>query len=392
MIRSLILRTSAALASAALGFAFVASPVQAASFTFSDTNCDSFTLNGSVLSCVVSNAPTGCTISGPTTGTINVPITLTAQCATGSATAWSWTGGNCAGLTTQSCSANSSAIGTITYGVTPSNAVGAGNTPTKAVVWSNTPPLAPSGCTLVANPMSFPTTAGGTVTLTASCSGGGAPTSFAWTASPSPAGFSTLTVSGSQSAAITATTFFTVTPSNSTGNGNQATVSVTVPGSVLGLCGQYGNVLPVINATWGQQSSWHSQDSGNFGDNAVWVIKLVVPPGTPNSVSTGSFTTAEFGGPNTPRQLTISPTACDFRSPKDIHGVTGPMAICQDGTSCQLSYSVSTPSGFGGIAGLTAGQTYYINVRNWSNYPVPGGYDCGQTSCGAIMNHQPASP
>ena len=82
MIRSLILRTSAALASAALAFAFVASPVHAATFTFSDTNCDSFSVGGTIpnqtLTCIVSNAPSGCTISGPTTGTINTadPVPL----------------------------------------------------------------------------------------------------------------------------------------------------------------------------------------------------------------------------------------------------------------------------------------------------------------------------
>ena len=43
MIRSLILRTSAALASAAMVFAFVASPVHAANVTLNDSNCDSFT-------------------------------------------------------------------------------------------------------------------------------------------------------------------------------------------------------------------------------------------------------------------------------------------------------------------------------------------------------------
>ncbi len=391
MIRSLILRTSAALASAALAFAFVASPVHAGTVTLNDTNCDSFTLTGNAgnqtLNCIVSNAPSGCTISGPTTGTINTPITLTAQCATGSPNAWTWGGGNCAGLTTQSCSAISSTIGLITYSVTPRNNVGAGNTPTKDVSWSNTPPLAPSGCTLGASTTSLPI-GGGAVTLTATCSGGGAPTSYAWTGNNLP----TPTVTNVASTNITATTSFSVTPSNGTGPGNTASVTVNVAGSGLGPeCAKFANVLPVVNATWGQQSSWHSQDSGSFGDNAVWVIKLVVPAGTPNSNSAGSFTTAEFNGPNTPRQLTISTTACDFR-PRQYQGINGPLTLCQDGTSCQISYSVSTPQAFGGIAGLTAGQTYYINVRNWSNYPTPGGYDCAQTSCNAIMNHQPASP
>src|ERR1700687_998560 len=131
MIRSLILRTSAALASAAMVFAFAASPVHAANITLNNSNCDSFTLSGTApnqtLSCIVSNAPSGCAISppGPSTGTINTAFNLTATCATGSPNAWTWTGGNCANVTTQSCSAVSAAVGQVPYSVTPRNNVGA---------------------------------------------------------------------------------------------------------------------------------------------------------------------------------------------------------------------------------------------------------------------------
>jgi hypothetical protein len=157
------------------------------------------------------------------------------------------------------------------------------------------------------------------------------------------------------------------------------------------LCKGFGMLLPIIDATWGKQGTWHSADFGSFGDNVVWVFKLVVPVGTPTSTSAGSFTIAEFLGPNTPRQLTISKQACDFRM-RDFTGATGPLAVCQDGTSCQISYAVQTPTAFGGIAGLAAGQTYYVNARNWSNFPPPPAYDCGQTTCNAIMNLQPATP
>jgi hypothetical protein len=160
---------------------------------------------------------------------------------------------------------------------------------------------------------------------------------------------------------------------------------------VAGLCKGFGTLLPIIVATWGKQGTWHSADFGSFGDNAVWVFKLVVPVGTPTSTSAGSFTIAEFLGPNTPRQLTISKQACDFRQ-RDFTGAIGPLALCQDGTSCQISFAVQTPQLFGGVAGLAAGQTYYVNARNWSNFPMPGAYDCGQTTCNAIMNLQPATP
>ena len=390
MIRSLILRTSAALASAAMVFAFAASPVHAANVTLNDSNCDSFSLSGTApnqtLNCIVSNAPSGCTISGPTSGTVNTPITLTATCATGSPNAWTWTGGNCDGQTTQSCAANSASVTQVSYSVIPRNNIGAGNTASTTVTWSNTPPAAPSGCTLGASTTSLPV-GGGAVVLTASCTGGGAPTSYAWTGNNLP----TPTATNVASTSITATTTFTVTPSNGGGNGNTASVTVNVAGSVVGFCGQYANVPPIVNATWGQQGSWQSTASGNFGDNTVWVFKLTVPPGTPVSTVVGRFTVSEYQGPSTPRQLSISTQACDFRL-TDYTGVNGPLQACNNGTTCEISYGVvSLPFQFG-PAGLTAGQTYYINVRNYSFFPSPGGYDCGRTSCNALMNDIPATP
>jgi hypothetical protein len=171
----------------------------------------------------------------------------------------------------------------------------------------------------------------------------------------------------------------------------QASLAIGPTGPAPGLCKGFGTLLPILTATWGVQAQFFSMQSGSFGDNTAWVFKFVVPVGTPNSTSAGSFTTAEFQGPNTPRQLTISKQACDFRK-RDYTGATGPLALCQDGTSCQISFAVQTPQALGGTAGLSAGQTYYVSVRNWSNFPKPGAYDCGQTTCNAIMNFQPATP
>ena len=387
MIRSLILRSGAALASAAMVFAIAAAPVHAANFSFNDSNCDSFSLTGTApnqtLTCIVSNAPSGCTISGPTAGTINIPITLTATCATGSANAWTWSGGNCAGVTTQSCAANSGSVGQVAYSVTPRNNVGSGNTPTTTVTWSNTPPAAPTGCTLGASTTSLPI-GGGAVTLTATCTGGGAPTSYAWTGNNLP----TPTVTNVASTSITATTTFTVTPSNGGGPGNTASVTVNVAGNTSGFCAQYQNVLPTVNVNWGQQGLFHSNQSGNFGDNAVWVFKLTVPPGTPNSSTFGYFNLVEDNGPGTFRQMTISTQACDFR-PKDFTGVNGPLGI-SNGVSVSLYYGVAVPFIFGN-PGLTAGQTYYVSVRNWQLDPTPQP-SCGLTSCNAVMNEIGASP
>jgi hypothetical protein len=271
--------------------------------------------------------------------------------------------------------------------VTARNNIGSGNTANTTVTWSNTPPQAPTGCSLGADNTNLPV-GGGSVNLTATCTGGGAPTGYTWTASPAPtSGFSANAGSG-QTPTIAATTFFTVTPSNAGGNGNQATVSVNVAGNVVGFCGQYQNVLPTVNVTWGQQGSSHSYTSGNFGDNTIWVFKLVVPPGTPNSTTFGYFNLVEDNGPGTFRQMTISAQACDFRQ-KDYTGVNGPLGV-SNGVSVSLYYGVATPFIFGNPA-LTAGQTYYVNVRNWQLDPVPQS-SCGQTTCNAFMNQIPAAP
>jgi len=162
------------------------------------------------------------------------------------------------------------------------------------------------------------------------------------------------------------------------------------PGSGgTGFCSQYANVLPMINATWGQPTTWYSSQSGAFGDSAVWVFKLVVPSTATTSITQGNFGLAEYQGPNTLRQMTISRQACDFR-PKDFTGLNGPLST-SNGTSVQVNFAVATPFIFGGLAGLTAGETYYISVRNWQLDPSPQP-SCGQSACNAIMSMQPAYP
>jgi hypothetical protein len=227
--------------------------------------------------------------------------------------------------------------------------------------------------------------ANSTVSLSMNCTGGTPPYRYLW----NPGGATSATLATT----VAATTPFTVTATDAANATSTQSVTVTVssgggggPG-FPGFCSQYATVLPIINATWGQQATWHSVDSGNFGDNTVWLFRLVVPPGTPPSAVIGRFTVFEYAGPNTPRQLSISTQACDFRA-ADYTGVTGPLQVCNNGSTCEISYGVATPFIFG-PAGLTAGQTYYISARNWSGF---GGSSCGQTTCNAGMNDIPATP
>jgi hypothetical protein len=256
--------------------------------------------------------------------------------------------------------------------------------------WNLAPPLPPSGCTATANPAGPLPIGGGQTTVTVTCSGGGAPTSYAWSANPTVAGLVTPTAVNNQLFAITQTTSFSVTPSNAAGAGNTAQVSVAVQQVVTGFCSQYGTVIPAspINVPWGTPMSAQSAQSGSFGDNTVWVFQIAVPAGAPTASVNGYFQAAEFGGLATPRQMTISRSACDFR-PKDYTGVNGPLSV-SNGNTVAIYYGVGTPQFFGGIAKLTPGTTYYVNIRNWS--ADSSSYSCGQGTCPAIMNEQPQSP
>jgi hypothetical protein len=191
-----------------------------------------------------------------------------------------------------------------------------------------------------------------------------------------------------------------VTPSNATGSGNTASATVTVgggpppppPGGLANCTAQGLTVVSgsAIPTTWGTGGVWYSSQAGAFGDGAVWVFALTVPAGTAASSTNGFFTISEFGTQPTPRQLTISAQACDFRG-WDYSGAAGPLGSCNNGTSCRVLYAAadgppSFANLFSGIAGLTPGTTYYISARNWSS----SGTSCGGSNCTAVMNVTPA--
>jgi len=229
---------------------------------------------------------------------------------------------------------------------------------------------------------------GSAISLTMSCSGGTTPYRYLWT----PGGGS----SGTLSTTVAATTTYSVTATDNTNATSTQSVTVTVSGGGgggggggTGFCSAFANVMPIMNATWGQALSVLSSSSGSFGDgnSSIWVFRLTVPAGTPSSTAIGRFSLWEFSGPGTFRQMTISSQACDFRT-KDYTGVNGPLAV-SNGTTVSVSYGVVTPFIFG-PAGLVAGQTYYISVRNWQLDPTPQN-SCA-SNCNAQMNVDPALP
>jgi hypothetical protein len=317
MIRSFTRWAALACTAAALALTSAGAFAQA-TITLTDSNCSDFSLGGSpgarTLTCVVS-APPVCTITGPTAGTINSPITLTANCAP-AATSYVWTAtptsGGCASSTIVTCQDTQTATGTITYTVKGTNVIGPGNpSPNYQVVWSNTPPPVPSGCTLTANPTNL-AVGGGTVNLTANCTGGGAPTSYAWTGAGLLA--STTTVN-TNSASITSTTQFGVTPSNAGGNGNTVTATTTVAtggGGGIDCAAQGYPNTKVIDMPWAGNAIANTADYGGFTATDAFVIRFTT--GSAQSTGAGTLSMYEFNGPTVPRIGALSPSAipCDF--------------------------------------------------------------------------------
>jgi hypothetical protein len=261
--------------------------------------------------------------------------------------------------------------------------------------WASAPQIAPSGCSLQASPSSLPA-GGGNVTLTALCTGGTLPITHTLHGGPFEGMVLTQNTASSvsSSAAVTATLAVTDHATNSAGFASpdpSAAITVGSSGSMANCTNQGFTVIPgnPINAPWGTGGTWQSGQSGSFGDNVVWLFTITPPAGTPPTAILGRFAISEFAGPITIRQLTISTTPCDFRT-RDYTGANGPIGI-SNGTTASIIYGVCTPQFFGGNACMTAGTTYYVSAHNWQLDPSPQS-SCGQATCNAIMNDQPASP
>lgn len=134
-------------------------------------------------------------------------------------------------------------------------------------------------------------------------------------------------------------------------------------------------------------SSGPSSAVGGFGDGAVWLFKLTVPPGTMPTTRIGQFQVAEYQGQPTSRQLTLSRFPCDFR-PVDVYGNNGPINASNNGTTAAIQFTVGVDRSMPGV--MLAGTRYYFSARNWSDFPLPNGsWSCGAGNvCNATYNYQ----
>jgi hypothetical protein len=279
---------------------------------------------------------------------VGTAITLFANC-TGNPTSFTWTGCSSSG---GRCDAISNVPGTVTYSVAGTNAGGTGNAGSIDVHWRSLPTAPVCAMTVTSN--TTPPVVGSTALLTAACTN--APTSYNWFNCSSGATSCAAQANGP------GVQNYSVSGSNAGGTGPAAMRAVNWVSSAPaapGLCSQYPSYL-FSDLGWAdtQLFSRDFTDPPGFAWNGVWVIKVSVPA---NASGGGQFSIAEFAGPPTAREVTVSRVPCDFR-PDDPNGNNGPFAR-GEGINVAKSFVIGAPSG--GKLGLAAGVDYYVNIRNW---------------------------
>ena len=213
---------------------------------------------------------------------------MTASCAGGGApTSYSWSGPgvNPSAGASQVVNVSSST----TFSVIASNAAGS-SAPAFANVTVAIAP--PSACALAANPSQLPA-GGGLVTLTASCSGGGAPTTYAWSGpgvNPN--------AGASQVVNVTATSTFSVVVSNAGGPSAPASTNVTVipPPPTCSISANPGNPVGPGTPVTMSANCTNNPTSFSWSANGVIVGQSQVINQAPQQTTTYTVTATNAGG------------------------------------------------------------------------------------------------
>ena len=162
---------------------------------------------------------------------------------------------------------------------------------------------------------------------------------------------------------------------STTKNNSPSITRIEPPPPVL--CGQGSDsqLTEVTDLRWGDQARVIST---GLVSRSVWVIRLTVPSdeystATATTYFPGLLNSAEYAGPPTTRDATLSRFPCDF-GPVDAAGTSGPLASVS-GTIISLRFKVGVsqrpdPS-------LVQGETYYLNIRN---------HECGADRCEALVS------
>lgn len=325
--------------------------------------------------CSPTAAPSGVPVCSPRASDVapyvGTVITVFSQCS-GDPTSYAWTGCTSTG---GRCMPTASVNGPQTYTVVATNSSGASAPASVTVSWQKLPP--PPVCSLIVTANSDLPVVGFTVLLTAVCSG--TPSSYTWNncGSGSNNCYANAVAAGVQN--------YSVSAGNAGGVGPPAFASVnwqSSPAAAPGFCSQFPSYL-FTDDGWvtARLISRDFTDDPGFAWNGVWVVKLTVPIDATSGAG-GAATVAEFGGPPTARQMSISRFPCDFR-PVDPTGNNGPLALVASNTA-RIQFVVG--AGSMGTPGLAQGVVYYANVRNWQ--PLTSSISCDPAihRCDAFMD------
>ncbi|MGH7487555.1 MAG: hypothetical protein ACREMY_18420, partial [bacterium] len=211
-------------------------PASAATISFSDPNCASFSLNGSGGSYTLTCASLSCSVTSSAGANINptsTSTTLSAVCSPqASGYTWSADSGNAANCPdpTASTTANwnipaaNAVVSGCLYKVAATSASQGSGAASISLSWSNAAVVKPSSCSISADVNPVPA-GGGTVNLTAQCAGGDPVDTWVWN------GPITTSSGNTATAALTVSSTFGVTATNGAPGSGSASVTVNVSGS-----------------------------------------------------------------------------------------------------------------------------------------------------------------
>ena len=263
-----------------------------------------------------------------------------------------------------------------------------------AVVWQGSvSATAPSGCSIARTPSTGSlATAGGAVSMSASCSGGGAVTSWSWRKNATT-GWSAVKAptdslpANTGTAPVTYTYAVTACSNGACASEVQTTFTVAGGSAPAGFCSQLGDV-EFVDLNWGNTPTDVAIPPGR-----TIVGRLAVPASatSPQNLP-GLISVAEYVGSQADRIMTISSQPCDFRGwsagqnfpAQDPTGANAPMAWATTGWPSRQFLLAGDPPGNSPPKPLfNPGQTYYVNLQTIS-YST-GQNSCPTTNCGVRM-------
>jgi hypothetical protein len=197
---------------------------------------------------------------------------------------------------------------------------------------------------------------GGSPTLAASCSGGGAVASWSWTG-----GFAQGATSAIVTGTVLSTTSFTATATNA-GGSTATTYTVTV-GSGGGGGGPIScpgfNATHTIDVAWTSIQLYYTANAGGFGVNDIVVVRFTTSAIT-SSTAKGYIQAVEYSDPPSGRSAALSATPCDLVGLPKVGGGTSAFGPNDNAPWAYFSLVASKT----GASVLQPNTTYYFNITN----------------------------